>query len=79
MQEEVFMLTGKIRYLEIPTNDVETSAKFYAKIFGWKIRVRGDGQRAFDDATGGHSVLAMRMRPFATRWETYSGFTRRNK
>jgi predicted enzyme related to lactoylglutathione lyase len=57
------MLTGKICYLEIPTNDVETSANFYTKIFGWKIRVRGDGQRAFDDATGGVSGTWVLGRP----------------
>jgi hypothetical protein len=39
------MPNGKICYLEIPTTDVEISANFYAKIFGWQIRVRGDGQR----------------------------------
>jgi uncharacterized protein len=46
------MFAGKICYLEIPTTDVEISANFYSKIFGWKIRVRGDGERAFDDSTG---------------------------
>ena len=46
------MLAGKICYLEIPTTDVEISADFYRRIFGWNIRVRGDGERAFDDATG---------------------------
>ena len=49
------MPTGKICYLEIPAIDVEASAQFYSKLFGWKIRTRGDGQRAFDDATGGVS------------------------
>lgn len=28
------------------------SAEFYARAFGWKIRKRGDGGTAFDDATG---------------------------
>jgi predicted enzyme related to lactoylglutathione lyase len=46
------MPAGKICYLEIPANDIEVSANFYAKIFDWKVRVRGDGERAFDDATG---------------------------
>jgi len=41
---------GKICYLEIPARDVKTSAAFYEKIFGWKIRTRGDGSNAFDDA-----------------------------
>ena len=57
------MLAGKICYLEIPTTDVETSANFYAKIFGWKIRVRGDGQRAFDDAPGAVSGAWVLGRP----------------
>jgi predicted enzyme related to lactoylglutathione lyase len=43
---------GKICYLEIPAVDVERSADFYAKVFGWNIRRRGDGQLAFDDAVG---------------------------
>jgi len=46
------MPAGKICYLEIPTDNVEVSANFYAQVFDWKIRVRGDGERAFDDATG---------------------------
>ena len=46
---------GKICYLEIPAVDAETSAGFYAKVFGWNIRVRGDGARGFDDTTGGVS------------------------
>ena len=49
------MPNGKICYLEIPTTDVEVSANFYKKVFGWKIRVRGDGESAFDDTTGGVS------------------------
>ena len=43
---------GKICYVEIPASDVEASARFYEDVFGWKTRSRGDGQRAFDDATG---------------------------
>lgn len=57
------MPAGKICYLEIPTTDVEMSAEFYAKIFGWKIRVRGDGERAFDDATGSVSGSWVLGRP----------------
>lgn len=41
---------GKICYLEIPANRAEDSAKFYADIFGWKVRPRGDGNLAFDDS-----------------------------
>jgi Predicted enzyme related to lactoylglutathione lyase len=43
---------GKICYVELPTTDVSRSADFYAKVFGWKSRRRGDGALAFDDATG---------------------------
>ena len=43
---------GRICYLEIPATDIEISARFYERVFGWKTRVRGDGHRAFDDATG---------------------------
>jgi predicted enzyme related to lactoylglutathione lyase len=43
---------GKICYIEMPTTDVNRSADFYAKVFGWKIRRRGDGATAFDDTTG---------------------------
>ena len=45
---------GKICYLEIPANRPEDSARFYADIFGWKVRERGDGNLGFDD-TGGVS------------------------
>jgi predicted enzyme related to lactoylglutathione lyase len=41
---------GKICYLEIPAQRAEDSAEFYAGIFGWKVRTRGDGHLAFDDA-----------------------------
>ncbi|HEV3078477.1 MAG TPA: VOC family protein [Gemmataceae bacterium] len=43
---------GKVCYIEIPAVDIRRSADFYAKIFGWRIRQRGDGHIAFDDATG---------------------------
>ena len=43
---------GKICYLEIPTTDVNRSSKFYKRVFGWKIRKRGDGHLAFDDTVG---------------------------
>ena len=43
---------GKICYLEIPANTGEASADFYNKIFGWKVRRRGDGEMAFDDPNG---------------------------
>jgi predicted enzyme related to lactoylglutathione lyase len=43
---------GKICYLEIPSLDAQLSADFYAGVFGWRVRRRGDGLLAFDDATG---------------------------
>jgi predicted enzyme related to lactoylglutathione lyase len=43
---------GKICYLEIPANRAEDSATFYASIFGWALRQRGDGNLAFDDGSG---------------------------
>ena len=39
-------------YIEIPAIDSRRSADFYAKVFGWRIRQRGDGHTAFDDTTG---------------------------
>jgi predicted enzyme related to lactoylglutathione lyase len=43
---------GKLCYLEIPAIDVQQSADFYSKVFGWRLRKRGDGHTAFDDAVG---------------------------
>jgi predicted enzyme related to lactoylglutathione lyase len=40
---------GKICYVLMPAMDVQHSADFYGKVFGWKIRRRGDGSIAFDD------------------------------
>jgi len=46
------LANGKICYLEMPAADVGRSADFYRKVFAWKVRQRGDGRTAFDDATG---------------------------
>jgi predicted enzyme related to lactoylglutathione lyase len=54
---------GKICYLEIPATDIAQSAAFYAKVFGWKMRTRGDGATAFDDAVGEVSGSFVRGRP----------------
>ena len=43
---------GKICYVEMPATDVQSSAEFYRKVFGWRIRQRGDGSTAFDDGVG---------------------------
>ena len=46
------LANGKICYIEIPSTDVARSADFYARVFGWNVRQRGDGHSAFDDTTG---------------------------
>lgn len=43
---------GKICYLETPAADIHRSASFYSTVFGWSVRVRGDGRTAFDDGVG---------------------------
>jgi predicted enzyme related to lactoylglutathione lyase len=57
---------GKICYVEIPATDVQRSAEFYEKVFGWKIRKRGDGSIAFDDGVGQVSGTWETGRPPAT-------------
>lgn len=57
---------GKICYIEIPATDIARSADFYSKVFGWKIRRRGDGNMAFDDGVGEVSGTWVRGRPPAT-------------
>ena len=46
------MGNGKICYIEFPATDIQRSADFYQKIFGWNLRKRGDGALAFDDSVG---------------------------
>jgi uncharacterized protein len=46
------MAHGKICYLEIPAKTADASADFYSRMFGWRVRKRGDGELAFDDANG---------------------------
>ena len=43
---------GKVCYIEIPALNINTSVRFYEEVFGWRIRRRGDGSIAFDDAVG---------------------------
>jgi predicted enzyme related to lactoylglutathione lyase len=43
---------GKICYVDFPATDIERSADFYQKVFGWHVRTRGDGSVAFDDGVG---------------------------
>ena len=51
-EQKPTMGNGKICYIEIPAEDVEKSSRFYADVFGWKLRTRGDGSVAFDDGVG---------------------------
>jgi predicted enzyme related to lactoylglutathione lyase len=46
------LTNGKVCYVEIPALDIGHSADFYAQVFGWRLRQRGDGHTAFDDSTG---------------------------
>jgi uncharacterized protein len=46
------LANGKVCYIEMPAIDIQRSADFYANVFGWRIRQRGDGHTAFDDTTG---------------------------
>lgn len=57
---------GKICYIEIPAVDIDRSANFYARVFGWQLRQRGDGRTAFDDTTGEVSGTWIVGRPPAT-------------
>jgi predicted enzyme related to lactoylglutathione lyase len=67
MKKECFMpptfANGKICYIEIPAVDIERSADFYTKVFGWATRKRGDGHLAFDDTTGQVSGTWVTGRP----------------
>ncbi|RPJ66142.1 MAG: VOC family protein [Acidobacteria bacterium] len=60
------MANGKVCYIEIPALDVARSADFYAAVFGWHIRRRGDGQVAFDDGAGEVSGTWVLRRPPAS-------------
>jgi uncharacterized protein len=46
------LVNGQVGYIEIPAKDIERSADFYAKVFGWRITKREDGSTAFEDTTG---------------------------
>ena len=59
--------TGKICYIEIPATDVEVSAEFYRRAFGWQTRQRGDGSTAFDDTVNEVSGTWVLGRPIATQ------------
>jgi uncharacterized protein len=57
---------GKICYIEIPALDVRRASEFYEKVFGWRLRQRGDGATAFDDTTGAVSGAWVTGRPSAS-------------
>jgi len=54
---------GNICYFEIPAADVPGSAVFYERVFGWRVRQRGDGATAFDDTSGRVSGAWVTGRP----------------
>jgi predicted enzyme related to lactoylglutathione lyase len=43
---------GRLAYLKIPATNVQDSAVFYKKNFGWQIRGEGTEHLSFADATG---------------------------
>ena len=58
---------GKICYVEIPATDIDRSAAFYRTVFGWNVRLRGDGHKAFDDTVGEVSGAWVKGRPPAAK------------
>src|ERR1700682_24211 len=60
------LANGKICYIEMPAADIQRSAEFYQKVFGWQIRQRGDGSTALDDAVGEGSGTWVIVRPSET-------------
>ena len=57
--------TGKICYIEIPAKNIQQSAEFYQRAFGWQTRRRGDGSLAFDDTVNEVSGTWVVGRPIA--------------
>jgi predicted enzyme related to lactoylglutathione lyase len=57
---------GKVCYIEIPAIDIDRSVSFYKDVFGWQIRLRGDGSTAFDDGVGEVSGTWVIGRPAST-------------
>ena len=43
---------GRLAYVQIPAANVQDSAAFYKKNFGWQIRGDGTEHLSFADATG---------------------------
>ena len=59
--------TGKICYIQIPAKDIQQSAEFYQRAFGWQTRHRGDGSTAFDDTVNEVSGAWVLGRPVAAQ------------
>jgi predicted enzyme related to lactoylglutathione lyase len=57
------MAPPRICYLEIPADEPRVSADFYAGVFGWRIRERGDGALAFDDGGDVSGAFVTGRRP----------------
>jgi predicted enzyme related to lactoylglutathione lyase len=47
----------------MPALDIQRSADFYQKVFGWNMRKRDDGSTAFDDSVGEVSGAFVKGRP----------------
>jgi predicted enzyme related to lactoylglutathione lyase len=58
---------GKICYIEMPALDIQRSADFYARVFGWSIRRRSNGSTSFDDGVGEVSGTWVQGRPAAAQ------------
>jgi len=54
---------GKICYIEIPAVDINASADFYHKTFGWKIRKNNQGHIAFDDGVEVSGMWVLGRKP----------------
>ncbi|MGC3944143.1 MAG: VOC family protein [Chryseolinea sp.] len=50
MSKKPTYANGKVCYLEIPAHDVQQSANFYQRCFGWTIRSDNFGNTSFDDS-----------------------------
>ena len=51
-QKQPDLANGKICYIIMPAGDIDASADFYQKCFGWNIRQRTNGEVSFDDTVG---------------------------
>ena len=60
------LVNGQVGYIEIPAIDIQHSADFYVKVFGWRITKRQDGSSGFEDTTGALRGTWVVGRPPAT-------------